>query len=515
MSAVRVTGKLLEHPMASLLIAVHTKRLTGSLTIEDGRGRTTAYLRAGFPVHVDSADANDRLDRVLLDARLVSEEILAMAQHLHARTKRLLGEILVERNLLSPQKLQHALVTQMQRKVMRLFEVRDGRYELVEGEHAYGAGATAPGLAIDPRPVIHPGIDTTYDDARLAAEMMPLLGRAVRVSPAVDVGFIDADAGVMASLRGQGLVIDRLVVSQASGEMARKRRVLVLALYYLGYLESGAAGETPAPTARVIVPRDGGKREIVATTPKTGSGPVPVGFGEAPKTGSASSPGGFGTVSRTAMGPAPAGFASSPRTAAGPAPPGFGAAPRTAMGPAPAGFGAAPPTAMRPRPAGLTPPTATAPAPAPAPAPERKLDAALLDLARREPARVQRAGETALEEADHERAIDSFEALVRAEPQNVRYQCYLTWAKCNRSPNPDAETLTEALKVFQKAVQDQPSFAMGHYFVGATLKRKGEPEKARKAFETAINHDKNLFAAQRELRLMTMRGVGAKPTKPR
>jgi tetratricopeptide (TPR) repeat protein len=486
MSAVRVTGKLLEHPMASLLVAVHTKRLTGSLTIEDGRGgRTTVYVRDGFPVHVDRTDTNDRLDRVLLDARLVSEEMLAMAQHLHARTKRLLGEILVERNLLTPQKLQYALSLQMQRKVTRLFDACDGTYDLAEGEHSFAAAPTGAGQAIDPRSLIHPGIDASNDDARLAAEMMPLLGRAVRVSPAVDVGFIDADAGVMASLRGQGLVIDRLVVSQASGELARKRRVLVLALYYLGYLESGAAGETPAPTARVIVPREGVQREIVATTPKTGSGPVPAGFRETPRTGSGSSLGGFGAPSRTAMGVPPS------------------------------GFGGAPPTAMRPRPAGLTPPLATPPPPATATAPERRLDPALLDLARREPARVQRAGEAALDEADYERAIDSFDALVRAEPQNVRYQSYLAWAKCSQSPNPDSETLNEALKVFRKAVQDQPSFAMGHYFVGLALKLKKEPEKARKAFEAAINHDKNLFAAQRELRLMAMRGVGTGPTKPR
>ncbi len=461
--------------MASLLVAIAARRLTGCLVVDDQAGhRSTVFIRQGHPVHVERPDPADRLDRVLVESRILPEGAVTVAEQERALTHRLLGAILVDQGLIEPDKLRQALRLQLQRKLVRLFGARGGQFDLVVGEHPFGSNPAAPGMPIDARALVHPAIRATYDEGRLGDELSPLVGKVVRFTSSADMGLVQTDPALLALLRGPGVLIDDPGVRHATGERAHERKVLLLALHYLGSLEITGVSLPPPESAPVPAPVHLPSTSHVTIVPTSAREVI-----SAPSTG---------------LRPAPAGLFPSPSTGMRPAPAGLFPSPSTGMRPAPAGL------ATTPAPAAPTQGSTAGPLP-------RRPDASLAELARREPERVQRTGDSALHDNDLRRAEEAFEALVQAYPGKVRYQACLAWAKCWKAGTPTAEDVSEPLKIFNKAVEAEPQFAMGHYFIGASLKLKNDLVHARKAFEEAVKCDRTLFEAERELRLLHMRGA--------
>ncbi len=61
------------------------------------------------------------------------------------------------------------------------------------------------------------------------------------------------------------------------------------------------------------------------------------------------------------------------------------------------------------------------------------------------------------------------------------------------------------LKAMREVLRAEPQFAMGHYFVGELFKLRNDMNRAENAFRAAVDCDPELFDAQRELRLISMR----------
>ena len=61
------------------------------------------------------------------------------------------------------------------------------------------------------------------------------------------------------------------------------------------------------------------------------------------------------------------------------------------------------------------------------------------------------------------------------------------------------------MKLLREVLRAEPTFALGHYFVGELAKLQKDMVRAEAAFRAALSHDPNLMEAQRELRLMSMR----------
>jgi hypothetical protein len=261
---VRVTrsaGRVDHRPVPRLLLGLRAGELTGRVEIEEANGaRSVIYLRRGRPVHVERPDAADRLDQVLVQARLVPESAMAEASRIQGETGRLLGEILRELGHVPPERLAEALRMQMQRKVTRLFFPETGTYEVMTEDHRFGVDATAPGLAIETQPIIYPGIRATHDEPRLVRALTPLAGTVVRLTPNAnqalrDAGFPASDP-MLAQLDREGIAIEDAWLRTSSGSGPREAKAALLALHYLELLHVQRvaplvelAEPTPAPIA--------------------------------------------------------------------------------------------------------------------------------------------------------------------------------------------------------------------------------------------------------------------------
>jgi len=107
---------------------------------------------------------------------------------------------------------------------------------------------------------------------------------------------------------------------------------------------------------------------------------------------------------------------------------------------------------------------------------------------------------------DLHHAEEAFASVARTEASNQRARAFLAWLHFWKMPGPDREAAVElTLKALREAVRVEPTFAVGHYFVGELLKLRNEMGRAENAFRAAVSHDPDLIEAQRELRLITMR----------
>jgi hypothetical protein len=107
---------------------------------------------------------------------------------------------------------------------------------------------------------------------------------------------------------------------------------------------------------------------------------------------------------------------------------------------------------------------------------------------------------------DLNRAEETFEILARLEANNHRVRGFLTWLQFWKKQGADREAALElTLKVMREIVRAEPTFALGHYFIGALFKLRNDMNRAENAFRAAVSHDPDLFDAQRELRLLALR----------
>lgn len=253
MAQVRAAGRLYEHPMPSLLVAIRREALTGYIGVDQGAdNKSLLYFRQGLPVHVERPDPLDRLDRVLVETGLVPAGAMDVAEQVRAKTGRPLGEILCEQRFITHERLKEAFRYQLLRKLARLFRSSLGTFEAVQADHLYGLAPPSTGFPVDPRTVIYPAIRAAYDDARLAEELKPLVGKIVRLAKDADavrleLGATSVDSTLLSLLRGPGLLVDESGIRGSGGERIHDRKVLLLSLLYLGLLSLGGVVLPRAP----------------------------------------------------------------------------------------------------------------------------------------------------------------------------------------------------------------------------------------------------------------------------
>ena len=265
-------GRLQERPFPRLLHQVFGKRLTGCLEIIDDSGdQSRVYLRDGAPVHVDRPNDHDRLDQVLTEAGLVAAHVISDISVALPPGKRL-GEVLIEKGLLTAGALADALKLQMRRKLLRLFFPRRGDFAIFLDAHNYGAGGEFREMRVDPRCLMFPGLRAAYDETRLRIELAPLVNHRFRLLPTLPTALLEAmgfrsDDPTVTALGNRAYTLGELPLPGTKGTDGL---CVVLALLYTDLLEatpSTAAGGTTG--AHQAVPR------APAATGITGTFPVP------------------------------------------------------------------------------------------------------------------------------------------------------------------------------------------------------------------------------------------------
>jgi curved DNA-binding protein CbpA len=543
------SGKLRDRPVPRLIQQVFRKRVTGYLEVTDDSGDVTrVYLRDGAPVHADRPTDIDRLDRILVSAGLVTQEVVDAAQAEMARTSRRLGEILIARGAIQRQVLAEVLKTQMRRKVTRLFFARQGTFEVHIEAHQYGGGAELELMRVDPRGVLYPGIRAAYDDERLQQELKPLGGYSFRLVTTVPPAFLEAMGlpakdPTVALLRQQAITLDDLPVSPSKPV---ESRAAVLSLLYSDLLDATpmTAKVTVAPPSGIY---DALSEPVVALRDKrTTWTAVPV-LGEKTHIASAPAPAPRPTTSQATL------SSPSASSAAGSSADALRAAilelhnklehssqfeilgvPENASN---AEVNAAYMRAVRQyhpdrlAAAGLRDLTPQAEkvmarmGEASAILRDPRLRADYLSARSGRKTEASQAvtlvdaeksfqkGEAYLKKSDYPRAIECFTEAVKINPAEAQYRAYLAWSRFDDPHARKDLVARESLATIQQAVSESPRFARGFYWIGQIWKHLNDMPHAEKAFREAANLDKGFLEAEREVRLLEMRR--ARETKSR
>jgi hypothetical protein len=466
-------GLLQERPIPRLLVGVRGEQLTGLVELREMSGQTSKiYVRAGLPVHVIGPDSLDRLDLMLVEAGLLSSADIARAQAIRESSGRLMGQVLCEMGLVGPEQLSEVLRWQVRRKVTRLFSSEEGSFSVNAADHPFALSAASPGAAIDPRTLVFPGILSSYSEQKLAGELGPLTGRLVRLRPVSsatlnELGFEARHSPLLMHLRLAGFRLEPAWITGSVGPRPREAKSVLLALFYLDLLEAVEGAAQPLAAPAVHRPVTGPLPSL--HRPPTGAVPT---LAHRPPTGAVPT-----LVHRPPTGAVPT-LAHRPPTA-----------------PIILGRIATSPVTPAPSPALGTPARA-------APAVARNLT----PIPQLDPAQLYALAQRLFSNGDLTRAEVAFEAVARADSANQRVRAYLIWIHFWKSSEAQrAEVLDLTIKTLREVMKNEPTFALGHYFVGALAKLQKDMAKAEQAFRLALQHDPNLMEAQRELRLMTLR----------
>ncbi|MGB7811733.1 MAG: DUF4388 domain-containing protein, partial [Polyangia bacterium] len=267
------SGSLKERPVPRLLQQLFRKQVTGRLCISDTTGdESDVYLRVGMPVHVQRPVDTDRLDRVLVEFGVVSEDKVAQAAPMVASGMRL-GEALERLGVLSKDALADVLQEQIRRKLTRLFCVADGSFAIYVEPHNFGEGDDLVAMRVDPRTLFFPAIRAAYDLPRVTRELSRLWGQEFRLA-SVSPSFVAAmgippDDHIVTALRTRWLTPEE--IDSVTARPLEVRTVL-LSLYYADLLERQQVGgrplqddSAPVPAPSVAAPAAVALSEKVAT----------------------------------------------------------------------------------------------------------------------------------------------------------------------------------------------------------------------------------------------------------
>lgn len=125
-------GELKNTPYPNLLISFQKKKKTGILNI-DSQLKLRIYFLEGFPVFVEGGDSKTLLGNIVFSEGRIKEGDYQRAISRLAKTKKRMGEVLVEMGFISPHELDWLLESQIKEKLIRGFECTIGTYTFKSG----------------------------------------------------------------------------------------------------------------------------------------------------------------------------------------------------------------------------------------------------------------------------------------------------------------------------------------------------------------------------------------------
>jgi CheY-like chemotaxis protein/tetratricopeptide (TPR) repeat protein len=163
-------GRLKTTPFPRLLHQLYRQRATGGLFLLNDTLKKIVYVRDGHPVFVKSNVLSECLGKVLVRAKMISDEECEESLRRIKTTRRLQGTTLIEMGVLSPQNLRFGLELQLQLKLFDIFAWGDGEFQ-------FRADAAIPNELIELRKsnaqLLHEGIRRCYTPDRLTRELAP------------------------------------------------------------------------------------------------------------------------------------------------------------------------------------------------------------------------------------------------------------------------------------------------------------------------------------------------------
>jgi CheY-like chemotaxis protein len=145
-----LTGDVAAIPLGEILQVLQMQRQTGVLETTNGKVEVTISLRDGF---VDLAQAKHaspefRLGRYFVDSNLLTRGQLEEAVRESAASKRLLGDTLVQTEVVTREDLQRALIRQTSEMIYDVLRWRTGRFTLLRDASVPEAESARLGLPV-------------------------------------------------------------------------------------------------------------------------------------------------------------------------------------------------------------------------------------------------------------------------------------------------------------------------------------------------------------------------------
>jgi tetratricopeptide (TPR) repeat protein len=166
------SGDLAETPYAHLLLALAVREQTATLDLRRTPLEKSIVFDAGSPVECRSNIATEMLGRFLVAQGKLSDEDARNALNAAAARGIPLGEMLVERKLLSPTDLYRTLQQNLGRKLLEPFSWTSGTWEI-----SYDAPAAASALRVKAPQLIVTGVMKVLPQESADAAMASVFGK--------------------------------------------------------------------------------------------------------------------------------------------------------------------------------------------------------------------------------------------------------------------------------------------------------------------------------------------------
>lgn len=130
---VTLQASLTDLPFAGITAFLAQRRATGVLEITNPHGTSRAFFLDGHPQGAKLSHLTFPLGRVLAATGRVAEEALRQALDEQAQSGKLLGQVLIDRQVLTEQALQEAFEEQSRLSFLSLFGLQTARCEFLNG----------------------------------------------------------------------------------------------------------------------------------------------------------------------------------------------------------------------------------------------------------------------------------------------------------------------------------------------------------------------------------------------
>ncbi len=268
------TGRLASTPLSHILVYLVSKKLSGTLIVEEPGGKKSAlYVRLGAPAKARTSEPVIYLGRLLLDQGAIDEKTLNASLEQVAAQKKLHGQVLLASRAIDAQTLRAALAEQVLRKLVWMFrlspECAYGFYEGANFLERWGGPESTP---VEPLAALWAGLRNHGDADRPETFASQLGGAQLRLHAAAQPSrfqFGPKEKSVIDLLRVKPQPLDMLLGSGLGDPMMVKR--VIYALSITRHLDLGDAGSEPVgvddvPPSKPPPRATNTSRRTVATT---------------------------------------------------------------------------------------------------------------------------------------------------------------------------------------------------------------------------------------------------------
>jgi curved DNA-binding protein CbpA len=259
-----IAGTLATRPLAELFVHVRTRRLTGRLVVRtpDGRGGMIDLWR-GQIIRVRTNPPVAYLGAVALELGLADEKAIESARTEATEKKKLHGEILVERKVLTAAQRDGALTEQAFRKLEVLFLLSPTTAFAFYDEKP---SAAEPPFTLDPIAPVWRALRDSPESVALRTALAPLGMKALRIvneAPIARVVFATDEKKLCQALVDRPMTLSEMQTAFASIPFARLERLAYL-LILTGTAELVRASRAALPATTVFGSRAMTSEAVVA-----------------------------------------------------------------------------------------------------------------------------------------------------------------------------------------------------------------------------------------------------------